>query len=152
MHPDPIRTLLVEPNRVEPHGGVGVGVLETLDLVEQLCSDRAHGDRATGAGVLGDDRRTVVLDLGDGEARVFEPGDLLEERVVAAGALRAAFDDVTCHDRAGELVPVHPRPAVVPGSRADDDGGVGYPSGHDDVGPARQALRRRPIPRGRRWR
>ena len=45
-------------------------------------------------------------------------GDLGEERVVAAGGLGAALDDVAGHDGAGERVPVVAAPAVVPCRRA----------------------------------
>ena len=77
----------VEADGVEAHRRVGVGVLDALDLVEQLGGDGADGDRAAGARVLGDDRRAVGRDLGDREARMLEAGDLLEEGVVPAGAL-----------------------------------------------------------------
>ena len=56
-------------------------------------------------------RRAVGGDLGDREARVAPVGDLVEERVVAAGGLRAALDDVPGDDRAGQRVPVVAAPS-----------------------------------------
>ena len=45
VHAHPVGALLVEPDRVEAHGHVGVGVLQALDLVEQLGGDGADRDQ-----------------------------------------------------------------------------------------------------------
>jgi len=43
------------------------------------------------------------------------------KKVVAAGRLRAALDDVAGDDCSGQAVPVVPPPAEVPGSWANDE-------------------------------
>ena len=108
-------------------------------LVQQLRGHGADGDRAAGAGVLGDDAGAVGIDLGDREAGMAQVGDLGEERVVAAGGLRAALDDVPGRHRPGERVEVVQLPAEVRGCRADDERGVGHPAGDDDVRAGLQA-------------
>jgi hypothetical protein len=58
--------------------------------------------------VLGDDRRSVRVDLGDREARPAQIGNLCEERVVAAGGLGSALDDVARRDSTGKLIDALP--------------------------------------------
>jgi hypothetical protein len=112
----------------------GPGVQRAGDLVQQLGGDRPDRDRAAGAGVLGDHRAAVGGDLGDGEAGVERAGDLLpDERVVAAGGLRAALEDVADRDGAGQPVPVVAGPAEVRGGGPDDQRGVGDPAGDDHL-------------------
>ena len=60
-----------------------------------------------------------------GKADPLHARDFGEERVVAAGGLRAALDHVTGHHGARQRVPVGAAPAVAPGRRAADDRGVG---------------------------
>ena len=95
---------------------------------------------AAGPRVLGDHRRTVVVDLGQREARVRQVGYLGEEREVAAGGLHTAFDDVARGHRTREPVVIVAAPAEVGGGRADDDRRVGHPPGDDDVGAAVEAV------------
>ena len=90
--------------------------------------------------MLGDHRRAVGADLGQREAGVGQVGDFGEERVVAAGGLYAAFDDVAGDHRSGELVVVGAGPAEVRGRRSDDHRRVGDPAGDDDVGPVVEAV------------
>src|SRR6185312_12507994 len=66
--------------------------------------------------------------------------DVREKRVVAAGGLRPAFDDVTRGDRPGQLVVVRARPPEVGGGGADEYRRVGDPAGDDDVGAAGEAF------------
>ena len=81
-----------------------------------------------------------ACDLGDREPGVAEVGDLGEERVVAAGGLGAALQDVPGDGGAGQGVVVGGLPAEVRRRRADDQRGVGDAAGDDDVGAAsRQA-------------
>ena len=115
-------------------GHVGVEVGRLADLVEQLRGDCVSGDGAAGPWVLGDHRGTVTVDFGDWEAWVGLVGDGAEAGEVAAGGLRAAFDDVSGGDRAGEGVVVTGGPAPPPGGGTDNQGGVGDPAGDDDVG------------------
>lgn len=64
-----------------------------------------------------------------------------EERVVAAGRLRPALQDVPGDDRTGQPVVVRRLPAEVRGGGPGDQGGVGDPPGDDHVGAGPQALR-----------
>ena len=66
---DAVLGLLLEPDGVEVDGHVGAEVAGRLDLVDQLRGDGVDGDRAAGAGVLGDHARPVGRDLGDREAQ-----------------------------------------------------------------------------------
>ena len=90
--------------------------------------------------MLGHDERPVVVHLGDREAGMLEPRHLLEERVVAAGGLRAALQDVARDHRRSEPVPVRPAPAEVPRRRPDHDRRVRDARGNDDVGAAVERL------------
>ncbi len=140
----PVLGNFFEVDRVEAGDDVGVRVLGPGDLVEQLRGHRADRDRSAGARMLGDHRRTVCRDLGDGETGVFEIGNLGEEGVIATGRLCAALDHVTGDDRAGQPVPVARLPPVVPGRRPDDERRVGHPRADHHVGPAAEGLDDRP--------
>ena len=121
---------------VETGGDVGVRVCRPADLVEEL---RGHGpDRhqPVGAGVLGDHATAIRPHLGYRKPRPVQARDLVEERVVAAGALRAALDDVTGDHRSGERVPVGALPLEPPRRRADDQRRVGDARTDHDVGTA----------------
>ena len=128
-----IGTLLAQLHRVESCRDVGAEIARRADLIEQLRRDRADRDRSPGAGMLGDDRRTVRLNLGDGKPGPFEAGDLGEEGVVPACRLRPALDDMAGRHCAGHGVPVVAGPAVMPGGRTGDDRSVGRAAGDDDV-------------------
>ena len=80
------------------------------------------------------------MDLREREAGVVEVGDRGKERVVAAGGLGAALDDVARHHRAGQPVIVAPGPAEVRRGRPDDHRGIGHAAGDDDVGSGVQAV------------
>ncbi len=101
---------------------------------------RADGDRAAGARVLGDDAGPVRVELGEREPG---PGHVVlpEERVVAAGGLRAALQHVPRHHGTRERVQVPGTPAEVGDGRADHQRRVGDPPGDHHVRPAAQALR-----------
>ena len=118
---------------VHPGGDVRVGVSRAGDLVEQLCGDGVDADQPAGAGVLGDHRRAVGVDLGQREAGDSPDRDLGEEREVAAGGLDAAFDHVAGDHGPGEAVVVGSAPAEVRGRGPDRHRGVGHPAGDDDV-------------------
>ena len=90
--------------------------------------------------MLGDHRGAVVADFSEWEADVVEVGDCGEERVVAAGRLGAALDDMARHHRAGQPVIVAASPAEVRRGRPDDHRGIGDAAGDDDVGPGVQAV------------
>ena len=107
--PHPVGADIVEVDRAEVGDDIGVQVVRPADLVEQLRSDGADADQTTGAGMLGDDARAVVVDLGEWEAgRCGEVGDLIEEAVVASARLRAAFDDVPGDNSARQAHPSRP--------------------------------------------
>ena len=86
------------------------------------------------------------MDLGEREPGVGQVGDLGEERVVAAGGLRAALDDVAGGDGAGQRVVVGAGPAEVGGGGPDDERRVGDPAGDDDVGAGVEAVGDAPRP------
>ena len=140
VDPHPVTSGLGQPDRVEAGGDVGAQVAGRIDLVEQLRGDRPHGDLAAGAVVLAYDRRAVGRDLGPREAGPVHALHFGEERVVAAGGLGAALDDVPGRHRAGQDVPVVDRPVVVPGGGTADHRRVGDSPGHHDVGAAAQGL------------
>ena len=149
--PHAVGPLLGEGDGVEPGHRVGAQVARAGDLVEELGGDRADGDRAPGPGVLGDDRRAVGRQLGEGEPDPGQARHLLEEGVVAAAALRPALDDVAGHHGPGQLVEVVGSPPEGPDGRAHHQGGVGDPPRHHHVGPRRRGRRRWGPRRGRRW-
>src|SRR3546814_7729050 len=77
------------------------------DLVEHLCEHGMNRHAATGACRLGDDKAAIGFNLDDRKTHVgIAVADRLPVREVAAGALRAAFDDVTGQRAGGELVVV----------------------------------------------
>ena len=115
----------LQPDGVEVRDHVRVEVGGIADLVEQLSRHGTARDEPSGAVVLGDDAVAVGGDLGDGESGVAAVGDLRQEAVVAAGGLRAALDDVTGGDGAGQSVPVVATPAVPPRGGPGDQAGVG---------------------------
>src|SRR4051812_24497933 len=79
--------------------------------------------------MLGDHARPIRTDLGEWETEVLQAGDFIEERVVAAGRLGAALQDVPGDEGTGQRVPVVTGPAVPPRRRADDERSVGDPTG-----------------------
>ena len=89
--------------------------------------------------MLGDHAAAVGPYFGDGEPRIAQVRQLVGERVVAAGGLRAALDHVPGHHGSGESVQVFRAPAVPGRGRPDDQRGVGDPRADDDVrsGPQR---------------
>ena len=84
--------------------------------------------------MLTDGRRSVDGHLGPRETHPAHARHLGEERVVAAGGLGAALDDVAGYHGSGQGVPVVTGPAVVPRRWAANDGRVGGSTGHHDVG------------------
>ena len=136
----PIGCLLGQGNGVEACDGIGAEVARTADFVEQLRGDRADGDRAPGAGVLGDDGGAVGLHLGDGKPDALGVWDLFEEGVVAAAALGAALDDMAGDDRAGDGVEIVVPPAERVQRRTDHQRGVGDPTRDDHLGPGGQRV------------
>ena len=99
-------SVLVEADGVEAGGDVGTEVAGARGLVQQLRGDGADGHGAAGAGVLGDDGAAVGVQFGDGEAGVAHVEAVAgEERVVAAGGLGAALQDVAGDDSPGKRDP-----------------------------------------------
>ena len=66
---------------------------------------------------------------------------VIEECVIAAGGLRATFDDVPGGHRPGDLVEAFRPPPVPPCSGSDGERGVGDASGDDDGGAFLQGAR-----------
>ena len=146
----PVGTLLRQLNAVEARHGVGAEVARAADLVEQLRRHRPDRDHAARPGVLGDHRRAVRVQLGQGEADALPARHLLEEGVVPAAALGAALNDVPRHHRAGDGVEVAVGPAERVQRRPDDQGGIGDPARSPPPARRRPARRRSAGPAGRR--
>jgi hypothetical protein len=112
-----------------------------VDLVVEL---RLHGPlvhRSAGAVEFRDDGG-LSGNLGQREAqpvgvRHDAVGRVLE---VAAGAVHAAFEEVTDHGRVAHGVPVVERPAELVADRADEQRRVGQPSADGDLGVLAQAV------------
>ncbi len=119
---------------------VGAGVVQ---FVQQLLLHRMLIDDAAGAFGLEDGAVAVGIDRRDRVAQLREAGHVLEAGVgiVAAANLRATFEQVASHRRAGQPCPVVGSPAVMRHCGADRERGVGDPSGDDDIGTAAQSLR-----------
>ena len=142
-----------QPHRIGPHGQhlgggdvghhirgqVGSGVVQ---LVQQLLFHRALVDAAAGACGLGDGAVAVGVDLGNGVAQRGQAGHIFVAGVgkVAAGDLRAAFEQMARHGGAGQAVPVVGRPAVVRHGRAQHQRWVGHAAADHDVGPGAQRI------------
>ena len=121
----PVRSHLGQLDRVEARHGIRAQVAGTGDLVEQLRRHRADRHRPAGAGVLGDDRRTVRVQLGQRETDPVAPGNLLEEGVVPAAALCPALDHVAGHDGARDGVEIAVIPAEGVQRRPHRERGIG---------------------------
>ena len=102
--------------------------------------DRPHRHQPAGPRVLGDHERAIFVHLGDRKTDAPERRYLFEKRIIPAGRLRAALDDVPRRDRAGQLVPVVAPPIEAPGGRAHHQRCIGHAAGDHDVGPARERL------------
>ena len=76
----PVRAFLGEHCVVDAGRHVRACIASTGDLVQQLRRHRADAHLAVRSGVLGDDRGSVRVDLGDREARPAQIGNLCEER------------------------------------------------------------------------
>ena len=103
-HPHAVVAEILEFDRVETGGCIGPEVARPAYLVQQLSCDGSDRDGSARSGMFGDHRRPVGLDLGDRESRVTQVCDLGEERIVAAGCLGAAFDDVAGDHGTGDLI------------------------------------------------
>ena len=90
---------------------------------------------AAGAGVLGDDEGAVGLGFDDRIADVRHVGNVLPIHLaVAAGTLRAAFDDVAGDGAGGELVLVVGLPAEAVDHGRQRERGIGGAAGDHHVG------------------
>ncbi len=136
MHEHTIGTVIGELNRVEARGDVGVRILGTADLVEELRGDGTDRHDAARAGMLGDDEAAVGAHLRDREPRMAEVTHLFEKGVVPAGALRATLDDVAGDDAGGEAVPVVALPPEAPRRRAEGQRGIGDARADHEIGTA----------------
>ena len=87
-------------------------VARVADFVEKLLFHAVRIDAPAGAGVLGDGERSVGLGFHDGIADVGQIRNVLPIHLaIAAGALRAAFDDVPGDGAGGQLVVIVGLPA-----------------------------------------
>jgi hypothetical protein len=118
---------------VAHHVGQDVGT-RIADLVEHLLAHGRGAHQPAGARWLGDDEAAVSAALGDRKAHVVPAGHALPVGVVAAGGLRAAFDQVPGQAALRELVEVVGRPAEVRDQRRQRHRAVHAAAGDDDVG------------------
>ncbi len=94
--------------------------------------------------MLRDRGRAIGLDLGDGKSRADEIVEFGEERIVSAGRLGTAFDDVPGDNSTRECIDVFRSPTEVGGGGTDDHRCVGDSPGHDDIGSGVEAPRNAP--------
>ena len=91
--------------------------------------------------MLHDDERPVSRRFDDGIADVGEIGNVPPVvQAVAAGALRAALDDVTGNDPGGEAIPIVAGPAELVAQRRHRQRRIGRPTRDHDVRSARERL------------
>src|SRR5471030_2288564 len=108
-----VRTRIFQVNAGEIGDAIGRDViLRIAQLVEQLFLDAVGVDAASRGGVFGDAETAVGFGLDDGVADVRHVGDGLPIHLaVAAGALRAALDDVAGDGSSGQFIVVVGLPA-----------------------------------------
>ncbi len=129
-----------QADRIEARGDVRIEIARAADLVEELGRDGADGHEAARLRVLGDDELARGLHLGQGKPDPRVGGDFLEEGVVAAAALRAAFEDMAADDARGKPVPVVALPAESPGCGAERQRRIGHAARDDHIRALRQRL------------
>ena len=83
-------------------------------------------DPPAAAARLGDHAAPVVGDFGDREADPVDVGHFEPIGRDAAGDLRAALDQMPGDGRAGQAVPIVPRPAEPVGARGHGQAGIGH--------------------------
>ena len=105
--------------------------------------DRVDADAPAGTLVLRDRERAVGGRFDDRVADAREVGHLTPVGVVAAGALRAAFDDVAGDGARCEAVPVLRAPTELVDERADDQARVGAATRDHDLRTAVEGFRDR---------
>ena len=131
----------LERQAVDPQRDVGVGVARAADLVEQLRGHGVDADQPAGAGVLGDDRRPVGVDLGEREARRrTRSGTSVKNAKLPPVAWVPHSMTWPAATAPGERVVVGAAPAEVGGGGPDDHRRVGDPAGDDDVGAGVEAV------------
>ncbi len=144
-HTHAVAPELFEPDGREVGDHVGRDVAARIaHLVDQLLLDRAHRDRAAGAGMLGDHEGAVGRDLDHRVADALEMPDAPPVREIPAGALGAALHDVAGDDAGREPVPVVGLPAERVDHGCERDAGVGAAAGDHDLRAGRQRLHHRP--------
>jgi hypothetical protein len=115
----------VERGEVD-HAIRGHVLARVADFVEELLLHTVGVDAPAGAGMFGHGERSVRLGFHDGVADVGQVRDVLPVHLtVAAGALRAALDDVSGDDARGELVIVLRPPAEAVDHGREHQSGVG---------------------------
>ncbi len=105
-----------------------------MDFVEQLLDDGGLVDQAARAIGFADDAMAVLVDLGDREADLLQPGHVLVAGVgvVAAADLRAAFEQMPGHGGAPDAVPVVGLPAEIGHRGAHRQRRVRHAAAHHD--------------------
>ena len=118
---------------VAHHVGQDVGA-RVADLVEHLLAHGGGAHQPAGARRLGDDEAAFGAALGDREAHVVPAGHAGPIGVVAAGGLRAAFDQVAGEAALRQLVQVVGGPTEARDQRSQRHRAVHAASGDHDVG------------------
>ena len=124
---------------VADHVGQQVGA-RVADFIQQLLGDAQFADQSAGALDLADGELAVGTDLHNRETDVFVVRHLPPIGEVAAGALRAAFDDMPGQCRLGQAVVVLPGPVELMHQRRADHRAVHHTAGYHDIGTQLQRL------------
>ena len=106
-----------------------------MNLIDDLLGAGGRRDLAAGSFHLGDEEGTVLRNLDEREAEMAHALHVLLSgiRVVAAGCLAAALQEVTHHRALAELVPVLHGPAELIDRGRHEDGGIGDAARDDHI-------------------
>jgi hypothetical protein len=113
-----------------------------MHLVEKLFQHGLSRHAAASVRKFGNGAGTVLIHIGEGIADERKVLDILDARIgeVAAGHLRAAFQQMSDHRAATEPSPVIAAPTMSVDERTQDQGGIGTASCDDDVRPRVQRI------------
>lgn len=132
---DAILVNVLHDDALEIRRDIGAVVQRALDLVQQLRRDGPDGDLAARARLLGEDTRSIMLNLSNGEADVLAlVHEALEARVVATADVGGALDEMAGDERARNLIEVRLAvPAVIPHGRTNCGSGISNTASNDNV-------------------
>ena len=93
---DAVIASLLDFHSVEMRDNVRVVVGRCGNFIQQLGSNGAHAYESACARVLGHGEVAVGFYFGDWVTHISKAGHFLKKRIVAATALSAAFNNMTC--------------------------------------------------------